>query len=313
MNLQLQTPVHLDPAPSARPARRATIGDRARAVTAARRSWRVRHPRPGRFLDGLGVAIVAVALAVALIGPLIAPDVMQSHIQDARLPPSAEHWFGTDDQGRDVFWRVIVGARTTLFAALIIVTVYSLIGIAIAMAAVLSPRWLGELVLRGVDVMQAFPSLIFALLIAALLGPSLGSSIIALALTGWVITARLLAGILRETLNEPYVEAARTLGVGTTAIMRRHVLPNALPALWVKWAGDTGTTILLIGAMSFIGAGAQPPSAEWGAMVLAAKGYVTQAWWAAFFPGLAIAVVSMGFALLGDAFHHRTLQRMKGH
>jgi len=95
--------------------------------------------------------------------------------------------------------------------------------------------------------------------------------------------------------------------------MMRHVLPNALPALWVKWAGDMGVTILLIGSMSFIGAGAQPPSAEWGAMVVAARSYMGTAWWAAFFPGLAIAVTSMGFALLGDAFHHRTLQRMRGH
>ncbi|WES63106.1 ABC transporter permease [Microbacter sp. GSS18] len=309
---QLESPPVTSPDESSAP-RRMNAHERFARLTETRRRWRGGHQTTGRFLDALGAVIVIVAVLAAIIGPLIAPDVYTSHIMDARLPPSAEHWFGTDDQGRDIFWRVLVGARTTLFAAGAIVVLYSIIGVMVAVGAVLSPKWLGDLIMRGVDVMQAFPALIFALLIAALMGPSLWSSIVALAATGWVITARLLAGIMRETMHEPYVEAARTLGVHTPALMTRHVLPNALPALWVKWAGDMGMTILLIGAMSFIGAGAQPPSAEWGAMVLSAKSYITTAWWAAFFPGLAIAVTSMGFALVGDAFHHRQVARMRGH
>jgi len=297
---------------TATPQRRAPRAAGA-AFAAARRGWRTRHRTAGSVLDVVGFAIVGVVVLTALVGPLIAPDVYASHIQNARLAPSAAHLMGTDDQGRDVFWRIVVGSRTTLSAAVITVILYSVIGVLIATVAVLAPRWIGDMVMRVVDVMQAFPSLIFALLIAALMGPSLQSSIVALAATGWVVTARLLAGIMRETLTEPYVEAARTLGVSTWALLLRHVFPNALPTLWVKWAGDLGITILLIGSMSFIGAGAQPPSAEWGAMVIAAKGYVTSAWWGALFPGLAIACTSMGFALVGDAIHHRLSHRVKGH
>lgn len=282
------------------------------AVRAWRRRLRTRHRGTGRALDILGFVIVAVALLAAAFGPLIAPDVMTSHILDAKLAPSAEHWFGTDDQGRDVFWRIVVGAQTTIIAALITVCIFSAVGVVIATVAVITPKWVGDIIMRLVDVNQAFPTLIFALLVASLLGPSLSSSVIALGVTGWVITARLLAGILRETMNEPYVEAARTLGVGLPALLARHVLPNALPTLWVKWAGDVGITILLIGSMSFIGAGAQPPSAEWGAMVLSAKSYVTSAWWGAFFPGMAIAITAMGFSLVGDAIHTRLLSVHKG-
>lgn len=279
----------------------------------ARRALRRRSRRSGFLLDVLGLTIVGVVVLVVAFGPLLAPDVNTSHILESREGPGAGHWLGTDDQGRDVLWRIIVGARTTVLAAVAIVALYSVIGIVIATVAVTAPRWIGDIIMRFVDVMQAFPSLIFALLIAALMGPSLTSAIVALGATGWVITARLLAGIMRETYQEPYIEAARVLGVSGPRILIRHVLPNALPTLWVKWAGDLGTTIILIGSMSFIGAGAQPPSAEWGAMVIAAKGYVATGWWASLFPGLAIAITSMGFALVGDLVHDRALRRAKGH
>ena len=282
-------------------------------LTAARRALRRRSRRAGFLLDVLGLTIVGVVLLVVIFGPLLAPDVTTSHILESREGPGGSHWLGTDDQGRDVLWRIIVGARTTVLAAVAIVALYSVIGIVIATVAVTAPRWIGDIIMRLVDVMQAFPSLIFALLIAALMGPSLTSAIVALGATGWVVTARLLAGIMRETYQEPYIEAARVLGVSGPRILVRHVLPNALPTLWVKWAGDLGTTIILIGSMSFIGAGAQPPSAEWGAMVIAAKGYVATGWWASLFPGLAIAVTSMGVALVGDLVYDRTFRRAKGH
>jgi peptide/nickel transport system permease protein len=111
---------------------------------------------------------------------------------------------------------------------------------------------------------------------------------------------------MRETMSLPFVEGARTLGVSNQRMMVRHVLPNSLPALWVKWAGDIGNTVLVIGGLSFIGAGAQPPSAEWGAMVAGAKGFVSTAWWVALFPGLAIALTTAAFGLLGDMFHVRS-------
>jgi peptide/nickel transport system permease protein len=251
-------------------------------------------------LDYLSIVIVTVVVIAALIGPLVAPDVDQSNILASLEPPSAAHWLGTDEQGRDVAWRIVVGARTTLGAAAVVVAGYSLLGVIVATFAVITPSWAGDLAMRGADVVLAFPSLIFALLLAALFGSSVETAIIALIATGWALTARLLAGIMREKLQEPFVEGARTLGASKTRLMLRHVLPNSLPALRVKWAGDLGVTILLIGGLSFVGAGAQPPSAEWGAMVIAAQSEMQTGWWAALFPGLAIALTSLGFALFGD-------------
>jgi peptide/nickel transport system permease protein len=190
-------------------------------------------------------------------------------------------------------------------AVVLVVAGYGLIGTAIATLAAVGPRWLGEALMRLTDIGLAFPSLVFALAIAAVLGTSLRSSIIALWITGWPLTARLLNGILRETLTMPYVEGARVLGVGRLRLMLRHVLPNSLPPLLVKWAGDIGNTVLAIGALSFIGAGAQPPSAEWGAMVNAARTVISQAWWPAFFPGLVIALTTASFGLIGDMVHLR--------
>jgi len=272
-------------------------------------SWRISRPRRTRKstpLDIATVVVVALIVLAAAIGPLIAPDVHSSHIADALLPPSAGHWFGTDQQGRDVFWRVVVGARESLTAGVIIVIGYSLLGLVIASLTIVGPRWFRELVTRFIDLGLAFPSLVFALGVAAALGPSLATACVALIVTGWPLTARLLQGIMKEVVTSPFVEGARVLGVSRTRLIVRHVLPNSLPVLWVKWAGDIGNTVLVLGALSFVGAGAQPPSAEWGAMVSSAQSIVSHAWWAALFPGLAIAVTTAAFGLLGDLLHLRS-------
>ena len=137
------------------------------------------------------------------------------------------------------------------------------------------------------------------------LGPSLKSAIIALSLVGWPVTARMLRSTIRDTTTMPYVEGARVLGVSKAHLLRRHILPNSLDVLVVKWAADIGMTILVISSLSFVGAGPQPPSAEWGAMVSEGQGYISSAWWATLFPGLAIAVATMAFALFGDVVQTR--------
>ena len=265
--------------------------------------WRWNRPRrskPNALIDSITIVVVVIIVAMAAFGSFIAPDVFRSQIQDSLLPPSTAHWFGTDEQGRDVFWRIVVGARETLTAAVVVVVGYSLVGVVIATAATLGPKWIRELVSRFIDLGLAFPALVFSLGVAAALGPSLVTACVAMIVTGWPGTARLLQGIMRETIAQPFVESARVLGVSPFRLAARHVLPNALPALYVKWAGDIGNTVLVLGALSFIGAGAQPPSAEWGAMVSSARGLVSTAWWAAFFPGIAIAVTTAAFGLLGD-------------
>jgi peptide/nickel transport system permease protein len=254
-----------------------------------------------RVLDLVVVAIVLVALFCAVFGPLIAPEsITTSDIHGALRPPSTGHWFGTDDQGRDVLWRVVAGARESILSSIVIVAAHSVIGTMIAAVASAGGHIVDETLMRITDSAMAIPTVIFGLGFAAALGPSLRSAIIALSLTGWPVTARLLRGIIRETTTMPYVEGARVLGVGRLDLLRRHILPNSLDVLIVKWAGDIGSTILVISSLSFIGVGPQPPSPEWGAMVTEGQGYIATAWWATVCPGAAIAVATMAFALLGD-------------
>lgn len=255
----------------------------------------------GRVSDSIVLVLIAMLLLIAIFGPFIAPDsVYRSDILNALQPPNGEHWFGTDDQGRDVFWRVIAGSQATLISSVLIVTGFSLIGILVATLATIGPRWLDGFLMRICDIGLALPGLVVALGFAAALGPSLESAIIAKVITGWPMTARFLRAVMRETMTAPFVTGAKVLGVSRTRLMLRHVLPNSLDVLVVKWAGDIGTTILILAAMSFIGVGAQPPSAEWGAMIAAAKGYVSSAWWVVAAPGFAIALTSIAFGLLGD-------------
>ncbi|MEU6658847.1 ABC transporter permease [Streptomyces sp. NPDC046821] len=250
--------------------------------------------------------LLALIVFTVVFGPmLISSDANTSHIVDALQAPSAQHWLGTDDQGRDVLARVVLGARVSVSASLAIVVGFSTIGVLVATIATVGGKWVDEVVMRIVDGVLAIPPIIFALGAAAALGPSLQSAIIAMSLTGWPYTARLLRGIMRETASTNYVEGARVLGVSKARLMFKHVLPNSLEVMVVKWAGDLGNTILILGALSFVGVGAQPPSAEWGAAIVASKGDLATAWWPAFAPGVAIAIAAITFGLLGDMLQAR--------
>lgn len=258
-------------------------------------------------------AVVLMLLIVALIGPFIAPEtIYRSDIVNSLLPPSSEHWLGTDDQGRDVFWRLVAGAQPTLLSAFLVVTLYSIIGVAVATIAASGPRWLDEGLMRITDIGLALPGMIVALGFASAMGPSLRSAIIAMAITGWPITARLLRGIMRQTMEQPFVAGAQVLGVTRFRLMVKHVLPNSLDVLIVKWASDIGATVLVLASLSFIGVGAQPPSAEWGATIAAARGYVSSAWWTVIMPGAAVAVTSIAFGLLGDIIQVRRDPSLRG-
>ncbi|SOD72600.1 peptide/nickel transport system permease protein [Jatrophihabitans sp. GAS493] len=265
-----------------------------------------------RLFNRLVISAVLLLLLMAIFGPLIAPDsITTSNIRDALLPPSAQHWFGTDDQGRDVFWRVVAGARESVLSAVIVVAVYSMIGTLIAALAAVGGRVVDETLMRFTDAAMAIPTVIFGLGFAAALGPSLKSAVIALSVTAWPVTARLLRSIIRETAAMPYVEGAQVLGVSRIRLLRRHILPNSLDVLIVKWAADIGSTILVISSLSFVGVGPQPPSPEWGAMVSEGQGYIATAWWATFWPGMAIALSTMAFALFGDVVQARLSEGRK--
>jgi peptide/nickel transport system permease protein len=261
----------------------------------------------GRWLDRIVVAVVVIAVLVAVFGPLVAPgsETTTSNILDTMRGPSAQHWLGTDDQGRDVAWRIVAGARESLLSALLVVAGYSVIGTAVAIIAALGGKVVDEVLMRLTDAVMAIPTIIFALGFTAALGVGLRSAIIALIITAWPVTARMLRGEIRQTLAMPYVAGARVLGMSRRRLLLAHILPNSLDALIVKWGGDVGSTVLVITSLSFIGAGPQPPSPEWGAMVSEGANYITGAWWMALFPGFAIAIVAVAFALLADVIQER--------
>jgi peptide/nickel transport system permease protein len=261
----------------------------------------------GPWLDRVVITVVVLAVVVALFGPLVAPgsQTTTSNILDAMRAPSAQHWLGTDDQGRDIAWRIVAGARESLLSALLVVAGYSVIGAAVATVAAFGGKVVDEVLMRLTDAVMAIPTIIFALGFTAALGVGLKSAIIALIITAWPVTARMLRGEIRQTLAMPYVAGARVLGMSRRRLLFKHILPNSLDALIVKWGGDVGSTVLVITSLSFIGAGPQPPSPEWGAMVSEGANYITSAWWMALFPGIAIAVVAVAFALLADVIQER--------
>lgn len=249
---------------------------------------------------------VGALLLLALVGPMLAPDsIYTSNMVMTLMPPSTSNWLGTDDQGRDIFWRLIAGAQLSLFSTILVVALYSTIGMVVATLATLGPRWLDELLMRLTDIGMSLPGLVVALGIATVLGPSLQSGIIALAVTGWPMTARILRTTMRQTMEQPFVEGARVLGVSPLRLMLKHVLPNSIDVLIVKWAGDISFTMLILAGLSFIGVGAQPPSPEWGAMISGARSYMSIAWWAVAAPGAAIVINAVAFALLADILQVR--------
>lgn len=252
------------------------------------------------------VALAVIALAAAF-GPTLVPDSVttSSDILHAFASPSRAHWFGTDEQGRDVLSRMLVGARTSVLSSFLVVAGFSAIGVGVAVLATVGGRFVDSVLMRVIDGALALPPIVFALALAAVLGYGLHSSIIALILTGWPLTARLLRGVMRQTMQSDYVEGAWILGVPRWQLITRHVLPNSLDVLIVTWAAEVGYTILALSSLSFIGVGAQPPSPEWGAMVNDAAGFIDREWWATFFPGAAIAVTVTTFALLGDILQVR--------
>jgi peptide/nickel transport system permease protein len=268
-------------------------------------TWR-RERRVGWRLRGTVYVLLTFILGLTIFGPLFVPSSANtSHILEALQAPSSHHWFGTDQQGRDVLARVVLGARASVSSAFLIVLGFSAIGVVVATLATAGGRRVDQFVMRIVDSVMSIPPIIFALGVAAALGPSLHSAIIAMTLTGWPYTARLLRGIMRQTAEMDFVESARVLGVSRSRLLIKHILPNSLDVMVVKWAGDIGNTILVLGALSFVGVAAQPPSAEWGAAITGAKADLSTAWWPAFAPGAAIAITAITFGLLGDILQSR--------
>ncbi len=254
----------------------------------------------------LGLIIVSCFLLVALIGPYIVPYPEQAWgalglPRERFKPPSLEHIFGTDDYGRDVFSRVVVGARLSLLAGISVVGLALLIGVPLGMLCGLVGGKLSYLIESITEVFLAFPPILLALIIAATLGGGFWNAVLALAVTWWPWYARVAATLTRSVKEQPFVYAARLLGFSDLYIALKHVLPNVIGPIIVQATLDIGTAILEMAGLSFLGLGAKPPMPDWGLMVSLGKNALPYYWWIPVFPGLAIFIVTLGFNMLGDA------------
>ncbi len=249
-----------------------------------------------------GLAIVLALGAVALGADLLAPySPTVGDLGSARLlPPSAAHWFGTDDQGRDILSRLLHGSRITLFVVVLVAVLAAPVGLLVGTAAGYAGGWLDVVLMRITDIFLAFPRLVLALAFVAALGPGIENAVIAIAITSWPPYARIARAETLGIRQADYISAVRLLGAGPLRIVLRHVMPMCLPSVIVRVTLDMAGIILTAAGLGFLGLGAQPPMPEWGAMIAAGRAYVLDQWWVAAAPGAAIFVVSLAFNLLGD-------------
>ena len=246
--------------------------------------------------------LLGLIITIALIGPLcMSTDIYASDMRSALQAPSAEHWFGTDKLGRDVFARIIYGMQLSLGMSLAIVSLMAMLGTIVGVVAGFYGGKVESILMRICDIMISFPGIILAIAIAGVMGGSIGNAILALTLVGWAKYARIVRSLVLKVRDEDYVTAARLSGGSSLVIMRRHILPNTLPLVFVTAGMDLGTMMLEVAGLSFLGFGAQPPTPEWGLMLNEGRQYLQMAPWLMLFPGIAILLVVTVFNLWSDS------------
>ena len=256
--------------------------------------------RQKNFMFKLGVVLFFAWILVAIFAPIIAPhSPTDGDLAFQYLPPSADYWFGTDELGRDVFSRVLYASRVSLTASLVTVLISFGVGIFFGGLAGYIGGVVDDVMMRFSEMIQSFPPLILAMVIAAALGPNISNSILAMAVIWWPNYARLTRSIVISLKSNDYVTASRVLGATHTRILTREILPNSIGSLIVMCTLDLGNAILMFSGLSFLGLGVQPPTPEWGAMV--SDGVRdTAKWWVSTFPGLAIFSVAIAANFIGD-------------
>ncbi|TPW27891.1 ABC transporter permease [Martelella alba] len=256
------------------------------------------------FSSMLGLFLVVLFLLLAAIGPWIVPypeDTLGAVNMGQRLlPPSLTHLFGTDEMGADIFSRVIVGARTSLWIGIVITGIAALIGVPLGIIAGYRGGIVRAAIMRVTELFLAVPGLALALAIVASLGAGITNCVIALSLVWWPGYVRLVESKTLAVKEELFIESARSIGAKTPWLLWHHVLPNCLSPIIVKMSMDMGMAILAAASLGFIGLGAPPPAPEWGAMISIGRSYMPDWWWYSFFPGMAIFLTVLGFNLLGD-------------
>jgi peptide/nickel transport system permease protein len=246
------------------------------------------------------IAFILMAIFAYQVAPYPEEGAGKPNVPNAMLPPSQEHWFGTDRLGRDVLSRVIVGSRSALVVPIIVVTLAVLIGAPLGAIAGYKGGRTDEVIMRITDLFLAFPSLLLAMAITSALGRGLGNAAIALIVSWWPWYTRLVRGVTVGLKERYFIEAAQAIGVRDSVIILRHILPNTISPILVQATVDMGTVILAMGGLAFLGLGTQPPAPDWGLMVSEGRSYILEQWWISTFPGLAIFVVVLAFNLLGD-------------
>ncbi|NDV00239.1 ABC transporter permease [Pseudoroseicyclus tamaricis] len=270
-------------------------------LSAAYQSWYRFSRNPTAVI---GAAIVVICILAAVLAPLITP--YPSHVgavvdfRARHLPPSWEHWMGTDNVGRDILTRVVYGMRISLLLAFVVLGVAVPVGTLLGLAAGYFGGWVEVVIMRLTDIALAIPGLVLLMAVATVFSPNLLTTMLALAALWWTWHARLIYAITRQLRSQEFVEAAETLGASTFHILFREILPNCVSALAVKTSLDCGFVILTGAALSFLGLGAQPPMPDLGTMVAGGTNYLPDYWWGSVMPGCAVLVIALGFNLLGD-------------
>lgn len=282
-----------------------TLPTPARSLNARQERWRRAFYRFAQSrLSLIGLLLVALLLVLAAAGPWFAP--FPEHLEGAVntgsrfIAPSAQHWFGTNEMGQDVFSLVLGGARVSVLSGLAVVLLGASVGSLAGAIAGYAGGWWDELIMRFSDLKLTIPGLILAMAVAAALGPGIVNMVIAISLSWWPGYARLVRGEVIAKKQELFVTAARALGASPARIVLRHILPNVMTPVLIKMSLDMGFAILTVASLGFIGIGVKPPTPEWGSLLSVARGSMPDYWWPAIFPGLAIFLAVFGFNLLGD-------------
>ncbi|SHI98985.1 ABC transporter permease [Wenxinia saemankumensis] len=271
---------------------------RQAALGSAYRTWSQLLRNPLAVAGGL---IVLGLVLVAAFAPWIAPDTPYGQSLSERLmPPSAEHWMGTDELGRDILSRVIWGARITLMIVVLVAVISAPLGLLVGAVAGYAGGWVDKVLMGITDIFLSMPKLILALAFVAALGPGIENAVIAIAITSWPAYARIARAETLTFAQAEFIQAVRLSGAGHMRIVTRHVIPLCLSSTIIRVTLDMAGIILTAAGLGFLGLGAQPPLPEWGAMISRGRTFILDQWWVATMPGFAIILVSLGFCLLGD-------------
>ena len=250
----------------------------------------------------VGMLIIIGLLVVAALADVLAPySPTFGDLKNARLlPPGAAHWFGTDDLGRDIYSRIVYGARWTLYVVILVAIIAAPIGLLVGTIAGYAGGWTDTILMRITDIFLAFPKLVLALAFVAALGPGIENAVLAIAITSWPPYARIARAETLTVRNSDYIKAVKLMGASPIRIVLRHIMPLCISSLIIRVTLDMAGIILTAAGLGFLGLGAQPPLPEWGAMIASGRRFILDQWWVAAAPGAAILIVSLGFNLLGD-------------